>query len=756
MSDDIFLGLCYTTYIYKYEKKEARRMEIRNMNATFGKLKNDTLTLHPGLNCIYAPNESGKSTWSHFLRVMLYGINTRDRGALADKNRFAPWGGWSMSGSVDLITDEGEAITLRRDTVRQNAPMGEFSCTYSGTATVVSGISRENAGEVLLGVGQDIFVRSAFIRHSALAVDKDAELERRIAALISSGEEDISYSEVNTRLKKELNRRRHNKTGMLPQLEVEIASLQTQLRHIEDLQRQYSEAQRLAQQHEAEVQALQEQQALWELRTLQNAAQKHADAETAVQQAAARTALLREAYPNLPDERTLTALEGRMEALQLSAQRGMQAQEALTQAKQITEQARSLWERHHLFPDDEEALQSRQAAISAPKMPTALWWLIPFVLVLGCGAAGYFYLQQTTTSLFAAAIVGGVAALGSVIALLWRSKKVRQLQSDALVKKTALEEQIAAYVPLRQRYFDARQEQDLLSLAADSTKQQLLSELTSLLAALRPYAAAEDAGGAQMALRTLRQQVTRLQSAIKEEQHATMERDILLRTLPEGAKESLTQPTAEPTLSREDLAQRLPQALSLAQSARSRLDTLTGQLRSMGEEDTLRFRLREKEEQHALLQEEYDAVALAMATLDEANISLQNRFSPALGARSAEIFRHLTAGRYEKVLLSRDFSLETEEETGSAARSVQLLSQGAADQLYLAVRLAICDMVLPEDKTVPLILDDALLSFDEDRLHAALDYLVEESKKRQILLFSCQKREQEYLAERENVTLMAL
>ena len=235
-----------------------------------------------------------------------------------------------------------------------------------------------------------------------------------------------------------------------------------------------------------------------------------------------------------------------------------------------------------------------------------------------------------------------------------------------------------------------------------------------------------------------------------------MERDILLRTLPEGAKESLTQPTAEPTLSREDLAQRLPQALSLAQSARSRLDTLTGQLRSMGEEDTLRFRLREKEEQHALLQEEYDAVALAMATLDEANISLQNRFSPALGARSAEIFRHLTAGRYEKVLLSRDFSLETEEETGSAARSVQLLSQGAADQLYLAVRLAICDMVLPEDKTVPLILDDALLSFDEDRLHAALDYLVEESKKRQILLFSCQKREQEYLAERENVTLMAL
>lgn len=62
------------------------------------------------------------------------------------------------------------------------------------------------------------------------------------------------------------------------------------------------------------------------------------------------------------------------------------------------------------------------------------------------------------------------------------------------------------------------------------------------------------------------------------------------------------------------------------------------------------------------------------------------------------------------------------------SRSIQQLSQGAADQLYLAVRLAICDMVLPAEKHVPLILDDALVTFDDDRLRAALDYLLSESK----------------------------
>ena len=80
-------------------------MEIRKMTATFGRLQNQSLSLQPGLNCIYAPNESGKSTWSHFLRIMLYGLNTRDRGTLADKNRFAPWSGSAMRGHMDLVDE---------------------------------------------------------------------------------------------------------------------------------------------------------------------------------------------------------------------------------------------------------------------------------------------------------------------------------------------------------------------------------------------------------------------------------------------------------------------------------------------------------------------------------------------------------------------------------------------------------------------------------------------------------------------------
>ena len=49
------------------------------------------------------------------------------------------------------------------------------------------------------------------------------------------------------------------------------------------------------------------------------------------------------------------------------------------------------------------------------------------------------------------------------------------------------------------------------------------------------------------------------------------------------------------------------------------------------------------------------------------------------------------------------------------------------------------------EKQVPLILDDALAHFDDERMAAALDVLVERAQARQILLFSCHDRELRYL-----------
>ena len=214
------------------------------MTATFGKLQGRSLELGDGLNIIEAPNETGKSTWCAFLLSILYGVNSRERdraGFIADKNRFAPWSGAAMSGRMDCGTELGE-LTLTRATRRQTSPMGEFSAVYAGTNEPVPGLTGAACGETLLGISREVFERSAFIRQNNLPISQDAELERRIAALISSGEEGTSYTEAADALKKQLNRRRHNRTGQLPALETELAELDRQLSESNSLARQLVQA----------------------------------------------------------------------------------------------------------------------------------------------------------------------------------------------------------------------------------------------------------------------------------------------------------------------------------------------------------------------------------------------------------------------------------------------------------------------------------------------------------------------------------
>ena len=106
--------------------------------------------------------------------------------------------------------------------------------------------------------------------------------------------------------------------------------------------------------------------------------------------------------------------------------------------------------------------------------------------------------------------------------------------------------------------------------------------------------------------------------------------------------------------------------------------------------------------------------------------------------QASEIFAALTGGRYARVHVDRQMNLEAGAQD-AAMRRLLSLSGGTADQLYLAVRLAICRLLLPEG--APIVLDDALVMFDDERLQLALDLLRREAAGRQIFLFTCQSRE---------------
>ena len=79
----------------------------------------------------------------------------------------------------------------------------------------------------------EVFQRSAFIGQGGLVVTGTPELERRISAIVTSGEEASSYTEADAQLRAWLRRRRSGQHGALPELEQRIADTETQLHRLE-------------------------------------------------------------------------------------------------------------------------------------------------------------------------------------------------------------------------------------------------------------------------------------------------------------------------------------------------------------------------------------------------------------------------------------------------------------------------------------------------------------------------------------------
>lgn len=722
-------------------------MHILEMQAAYGRLRGDSLRLEPGLNLIYAPNESGKSTWCSFIRTMLYGLPTRQSGPLADKNRFAPWTGETMQGRMDLETD-GRRWTVLRDTRRASAPMQNFACTYTGTAQPVPEVNGQNLGETLLGVPREVFQRSAFIGQSGLAVSQDPELERRIAALLSTGQEDVSYSESYDRLKKQLNRRRHNKTGLIPQLEQKQARLDDALRRQAELTAQLENAREQQCTAQTRVEELEQRRAQWEALEKQEALRQWRAAQEDLARRRQQLTALQQLDGDLPDRDALARMQAQLELLE-------QAGGTLTQARRIAQQrqteaqeAQEAWSAHPLYPNDENQLRQQAEAMTAPAGPGKALPIAAVVLL--CAAAAALALLPAPAKLIAA--IGAAAAVGLFLYYMVSRRRAAAAAQTVQTRKTALQRQTEEYLRLRE---DARQAEDAARTAtasAEGLTQQLQGQLVTLLAQVQPFwPEANGADGVRVALTAALRRREALDGAALQVQQAQIRCDAMSRHLPQPPLPDPEETLPRPVLSREQIDAALPQVRNQLREARSRVDSLTGQLRTMDSPESLQAQRDQCTRRLEALQAEYDAIALAMEALTQANTVLQTRFSPALGAETARIFSAITGGRYDKVLLDRNLSLSAQPAGDAMPRALSLLSQGAGDQLYLAVRLAICRMVLPRDKAAPLILDDALANFDDQRLAAALDWLLEESRTRQILLFTCHRREGDYLRDHAHV-----
>lgn len=375
-------------------------MIIRHMQGTFGTLDGEQLRLDTGLNIIYAPNESGKSTWCAFLRAMLYGIDTSQRaraGFVPDKQKYAPWSGKPMAGELEL-EQGGKCITIRRWTEAPNAPLRGFSAVYTGTDIPVPGLTAADAGEQLTGVSAEVFARTAFIGQGGLVVTGTPELEKRISAIVTSGEEASSYTEADAQLRAWLRRRRSGQHGALPELEGRITTVEEQLHRLERNAQEQAACAAELRQTDAELQTVTEQMN------------------------AARQRQRRAALSSMGEEKSnLRTLE-----------------QALEQARRDAAARRTALEQTHFgvqTPDEAGETAERDAQRAEALAGTAehggkpYFWIAALVLAALCAVLGYLVAQP----LYYAAIA--LAVLTVVLLVVARSGKKRAQEASAALGK---------------------------------------------------------------------------------------------------------------------------------------------------------------------------------------------------------------------------------------------------------------------------------------------------------------------------------
>lgn len=375
-------------------------MIIRHMQGTFGTLDGEQLRLDTGLNIIYAPNESGKSTWCAFLRAMLYGIDTSQRaraGFVPDKQKYAPWSGKPMAGELEL-EQGGKCITIRRWTEAKSAPLRGFSAVYTGTDIPVPGLTAADAGEQLTGVSAEVFARTAFIGQGGLVVTGTPELEKRISAIVTSGEEASSYTEADAQLRAWLRRRRSGQHGVLPELEGRITTVEEQLHRLERNAQEQAACAAELRQTDAELQTVTEQMN------------------------AARQRQRRAALSSMGEEKSnLRTLE-----------------QALEQARRDAAARRAALEQTHFgvqTPDEAGETAERDAQRAEALTGTAehggkpYFWIAALVLAALCAVLGYLVAQP----LYYAAIA--LAVLTVVLLVVARSGKKRAQEASAALGK---------------------------------------------------------------------------------------------------------------------------------------------------------------------------------------------------------------------------------------------------------------------------------------------------------------------------------
>ena len=145
------------------------------------------------------------------------------------------------------------------------------------------------------------------------------------------------------------------------------------------------------------------------------------------------------------------------------------------------------------------------------------------------------------------------------------------------------------------------------------------------------------------------------------------------------------------------------------------------------------------------INKEIESINLAIETMTNISDDIQVMFGTHLNAAISKYIATLTNNKYDS--LNVDDALNVTINYGGNIVTIDKLSTGTIDQVYLALRLAIADIICTNKERLPLLFDDCFAMYDNDRLESTLKFLCNNTHS-QVIIFTCHTREDEILSKK--------
>lgn len=189
------------------EGSEKLNIEFLKING-FGKIKNKEIKLEKNkINLIYGKNESGKSTILKFILTIFYGISKNKKNKLiSDLEKYNPWNNEEFSGKLIYELDNNKKYEIFRDFKKKKIQI------YNNEGKDITNefnINKNKGNEFFYDqtkIDEDLFLSTTLVPQQEIVLDSQDQniLIQKIANILSSGQDNVSYLNAIKKLDKKL------------------------------------------------------------------------------------------------------------------------------------------------------------------------------------------------------------------------------------------------------------------------------------------------------------------------------------------------------------------------------------------------------------------------------------------------------------------------------------------------------------------------------------------------------------------------